>query len=248
MESGRQGSSGRVYAAEVAPHRQMTRPRRSEAAAGQFQRATLRPCAFGSFPEKSGSSTCSPRMRRTCWVRRGCSRRCSARTTRPSSARAEIRDAEHRGDELSHEIGRRLESTFVTPFDREDIHALISALDDVVDFIEECADTFILYRIEAPTAVAVQQASDHRQAVRAAPGGAREPARVQGPREVLDRGPPARERGRPARAQGDRRPVLRRRPPDRADQVEGDLRLLETTIDKAEDVANIIERITIKHA
>src|SRR4029078_3585658 len=77
----------------------------------------------------------------------------------PEQRAREIRDAEHRGDELSHEIGRRLESTFVTPFDREDIHALISGLDDVVDYIEEAADTFILYRIEAPTAVAVQQAS-----------------------------------------------------------------------------------------
>ena len=77
----------------------------------------------------------------------------------PELRAQEIREAEHRGDELSHEIGRRLESTFVTPFDREDIHALISGLDDVIDFIEEAADTFILYRIEAPTAVAVEQAS-----------------------------------------------------------------------------------------
>ena len=68
-------------------------------------------------------------------------------------------DAEHRGDEISHDIGHRLEATFVTPFDREDIHALISGLDDVLDFIEETADTFVLYRIEAPTATAVQQAS-----------------------------------------------------------------------------------------
>ena len=77
----------------------------------------------------------------------------------PEQRAREIRDAEHRGDEISHEIGRRLESTFVTPFDREDIHALISALDDVLDYIEEAADTFILYRIDAPTAVAVQQAA-----------------------------------------------------------------------------------------
>src|SRR3954454_16348465 len=72
----------------------------------------------------------------------------------PEQRAREIRDAEHRGDEISHEIGRRLESTFVTPFDREDIHALISALDDVLDYIEEAADTFVLYRIDAPSAVA----------------------------------------------------------------------------------------------
>src|SRR4026209_2982411 len=77
----------------------------------------------------------------------------------PEERARAIRDAEHRGDEISHSIGRKLESTFVTPFDREDIHALISALDDVIDFIEEAADTFILYRVDAPTAVAVEQAS-----------------------------------------------------------------------------------------
>ncbi len=71
----------------------------------------------------------------------------------------EIRDAEHRGDEISHDIGHRLENTFVTPFDREEIHGLISALDDVLDYIEEVADTFVLYRIDAPTPVAVEQAS-----------------------------------------------------------------------------------------
>jgi len=77
----------------------------------------------------------------------------------PETRAAEIRATEHRGDEISHEIGHRLEATFVTPFDREDIYALISALDDVLDFIEEAADTFVLYRVEAPTAIAVEQAS-----------------------------------------------------------------------------------------
>src|SRR5438093_748631 len=68
----------------------------------------------------------------------------------------EIRDAEHRGDEISHDIGHRLEATFVTPFDREEIHSLISGLDDVLDLIEETADTFVLYRIDAPTAAAIE--------------------------------------------------------------------------------------------
>ena len=70
----------------------------------------------------------------------------------PEARAAEIRATEHRGDEISHAIGHRLEATFVTPFDREDIYALISGLDDVLDFIEESADTFVLYRVEAPTA------------------------------------------------------------------------------------------------
>src|SRR5689334_13511703 len=57
---------------------------------------------------------------------------------------------EHEGDRITHDIIQRLNQTFVTPFDREDIYALASALDDIVDFIEEVADFLGLYRIEAP--------------------------------------------------------------------------------------------------
>ena len=66
---------------------------------------------------------------------------------------------EHHGDELSHAIGKKLNTTFVTPFDREDIHALISGLDDVLDLIEEIGDTFLLYQVEAPTPASVHQAT-----------------------------------------------------------------------------------------
>src|SRR5438093_11742426 len=58
---------------------------------------------------------------------------------------SQLRDAEHSGDQISHEIGHKLESTFVTPFDREDLHAVSRRIDDILDFIEEIADTCILY-------------------------------------------------------------------------------------------------------
>jgi uncharacterized protein len=57
---------------------------------------------------------------------------------------------EQEGDRLTHDIIQRLNHTFVTPIDREDIIALASALDDVVDFTEEVADFLVLYKIEAP--------------------------------------------------------------------------------------------------
>ena len=57
---------------------------------------------------------------------------------------------EQEGDRITHDIIQRLNSTFVTPIDREDIYALASALDDIVDYIEEVADFLGLYRIEAP--------------------------------------------------------------------------------------------------
>jgi predicted phosphate transport protein (TIGR00153 family) len=58
---------------------------------------------------------------------------------------------EQEGDRITHDIIQRLNQTFVTPFDREDIIGLASALDDIVDFIEEIADFLGLFRIEAPT-------------------------------------------------------------------------------------------------
>ncbi len=59
-----------------------------------------------------------------------------------------MREIEHANDETTHEVMRRLNSTFVTPFDREDIYNLASRLDDVVDFLEAAADLIVLYELE----------------------------------------------------------------------------------------------------
>lgn len=69
----------------------------------------------------------------------------------PALQRAgEVQAIEHRCDELTHGIVERLNRTFVTPIDREDILALASGLDDIVDLTEEVADYLGLYKIEAP--------------------------------------------------------------------------------------------------
>jgi uncharacterized protein Yka (UPF0111/DUF47 family) len=70
----------------------------------------------------------------------------------------EIRACEHEGDRITHDIIDRLNHTFVTPIDREDILALASALDDIVDYTEEVADFLGLYRIEAPMDQAIRLA------------------------------------------------------------------------------------------
>ena len=62
----------------------------------------------------------------------------------------EIVIAEQEGDRITHDIVKRLNSTFVTPIDREDIYALATQMDDIVDFTEEAADFLGLYKIEAP--------------------------------------------------------------------------------------------------
>src|ERR687886_2783902 len=81
-----------------------------------------------------------------------------------NSLAREILIAEQEGDRITHDIIQRLNQTFVTPIDREDIYALASALDDIVDYIEEAADFLHLYRIEAPIEQAQELASILREA------------------------------------------------------------------------------------
>ena len=58
-----------------------------------------------------------------------------------------MREAEHAADESTHAIIKRVNTTFVTPFDREDIYALASALDDVMDMMDEAVDLVLLYDV-----------------------------------------------------------------------------------------------------
>ena len=62
----------------------------------------------------------------------------------------QVVDAEQEGDRITHDIIKRLNSTFVTPIDREDIYSLATQMDDIVDYAEEAADFLGLYKIEAP--------------------------------------------------------------------------------------------------
>jgi predicted phosphate transport protein (TIGR00153 family) len=70
----------------------------------------------------------------------------------------DILKAEQEGDRITHDIVRRLNTTFVTPIDREDIYGLATQMDDIVDYTEEAADFLGLYKIEAPMDQAQQMA------------------------------------------------------------------------------------------
>jgi predicted phosphate transport protein (TIGR00153 family) len=161
---------------------------------------------------------------------------------------SQLRDLEHRGDTISHDIGQKLETTFITPFDREDIQELISRLDDVIDFIEEVADTCILYKIDEPTPAVIAQAEivvkQTEEIVRA----------LEKLRGFKGLAPHWIEIHR-LENEGDR--VARQAIADLftngTDPIEiikwKDMYgLLEDTIDSCEDVANVIERIVVKHA
>lgn len=160
----------------------------------------------------------------------------------------QVQALEHRGDEISYDIGSRLATTFVTPFDRDDIHALNSALDDVVDTIEKTVDTFVLYRIDKPTPAALQISSIIVQQCEALVGA------VGKLRSFKDLKPDWVEIHR-LEGEGDRvsREAI-------AGLFSGSMaamdvikwkdvyELLETGCDRCEDVADIIEQIVAKHA
>ena len=91
-----------------------------------------------------------------------------------AKAKAEqVKDLEHAGDTLTHELVKRLNTTFITPIDREDIYALASRLDDVLDLIDAVADRLLIYKINKPTEgclemarVIVKTAEETERAVR----------------------------------------------------------------------------------
>ncbi len=166
----------------------------------------------------------------------------------PDKSAKKIRETEHKGDDISHDIGRRLEQSFVTPFDREEIHALISGLDDILDLIEEVADTFVLYNIDSPTKTSIKQASlivQSCETLHQALSNLRgfkdldkfviEVHRLENEGDRLARSAIANLFDDGAKAME----VLKWK------DIYG---LLEDTIDKCEDVAQMIERIVVKHA
>ncbi|HEX6230280.1 MAG TPA: DUF47 family protein [Actinomycetota bacterium] len=159
-----------------------------------------------------------------------------------------LRDLEHEGDEITHEIIRRLNTVFVTPLDHEDIHKLTSTLDDVIDHIEAAADLFVLHKIERPLAEMKAQADVLVRATKA----------IREALEVLPKysklTPYWVEVNR-LENEGDR--VYRQAV---ADLFDGEYRTLdvlkwkdiidemEAAIDRLEDASDALEAIALKHA
>lgn len=70
-----------------------------------------------------------------------------------------IKDIEHIGDGITHDIALKLNQTFITPLDREDIHGLASVLDDILDLVEAVADRFVVFKVVKPTETAIKLAN-----------------------------------------------------------------------------------------
>jgi hypothetical protein len=159
---------------------------------------------------------------------------------------AAIQALEHQGDEIDAEIAKRLERAFITPFDREDIHELTSRLDDVVDGIQEVAETFVIYGIVEPTPEARQLAG-----IIAGQG-----AELVAALRLLDKPETMQAHLREVhtlenKADGLSRAAIGRLFRDRMDPLDvirfRDLYIaLEETVDAAEDAAEVLERIIAK--
>ncbi len=161
---------------------------------------------------------------------------------------AEIRVLEHRGDELDEEVEVRLDRAFITPFDRADIHDLVVGVDDVVDGIQEVAETFVIYNVDQPTddarrlaAILSAQAFQLNEAI-----GKLETLKGIQPhlKEIHELENEADGLSRAAVAR------LFRDSPDPLNVIKWrDIYLaLENTIDAAEDAGEVIERIVAKSA
>jgi predicted phosphate transport protein (TIGR00153 family) len=162
--------------------------------------------------------------------------------------RREILICEQEGDRITHDIIHRLNATSVTPIDREDIYALASSLDDIVDYAEEVADYLGLYQVEAP----MQQAQEMTRILREACGFVDDAlSRLRGMRDLnqyfIEINRLENDGDRVVREAiaslfvGGIDPTLIIRWKDLFER-------LEQSIDSCESAANILEGIQVKHA
>jgi uncharacterized protein len=161
---------------------------------------------------------------------------------------AKLQEVEHRGDEMTHDIIRMLNQTFITPFDREDIHRLTSSLDDVLDFVNAAAVRMSLYRITSPPPVAadlaaliVLQSEELSKGV----------SLLGTNQKVLDHCTEVNRLENEA-DRVSRRAIAelfdREKDPIQLIKIKELYEVLETATDKAEDAANVLEAVVLKSA
>jgi len=160
----------------------------------------------------------------------------------------EIRRIEHQGDELTHSILRKLNQTFITPFDREDIHKLASSLDDVLDCLNAAGARIIMYRITNPPPEAAEiarltlaQTQELEKAVSLLQkngdvlGHCVEINRLENEADLVSRAAIARL-------------FDQEKDPINLIKTKELIEILETATDRAEDVADVLETVVLKNA
>jgi uncharacterized protein Yka (UPF0111/DUF47 family) len=164
-----------------------------------------------------------------------------------------IKSVEHRCDEISHDVLQRLHRTFVTPIDRapidrEDIHALLSALDDVIDDIDASADMLRLYRIEAVRPAArelsrhiVEACSEVHRGLLALAKGKGVPEAVREISAIENKADGAYTTGVGTLFEEEKDPI-------QVMKWKEILDLLEGATDRCKDVARVLEAVVVKHS
>ncbi len=159
-----------------------------------------------------------------------------------------IKDLEHKGDEITHNLLTRLNQTFITPFDREDIHELSSKIDDVLDLIDAAASRLVIYHVDRIRPGVADLAKILNQAT----AQVADAVRVLGKHNhILDY---CIEINR-LENESDRlcRTLIAQLFDQEKDPVQiikwkEIIEVIETGVDKCEDVANVLEAVTLKSA
>ena len=162
-----------------------------------------------------------------------------------------IKDLEHKADGITHDTMRKLDTTFITPFDREDIHVLISRLDDVIDNIDVAASRIVLYEVTTPCreletlTVLLRKATT---AVASAVGKFKDFKRSKETMQELieinrieDEGDQAHRTALVGLLKNEKDPIQVIKMKDVYEHV-------ENAIDRCEDVANVLEGVIVKYA
>ncbi len=160
----------------------------------------------------------------------------------------QIKDLEHRGDEMIHQLMIKLNQTFITPFDREDIHLLASSLDDVLDFINGASDRLLTYKIVQPSpsakvlaGIVLRQAQELGKAV----------ALLDKDHKVLEHCVEVNRLENEAdqvSREAIGRLFDREKDPINLIKLKELLEILEVASDKAEDAADVLETVILKNA
>ncbi len=160
-------------------------------------------------------------------------------------------ELEHEGDIITHEIMDRLNRTFITPIDRDDIHAIAAGIDDVLDLTEEVADRIFLYKLEKPTQHLVQMAQILHQAVGEVSKAITSLRDLKRPRRILDYAIEIN------RLENEADMLLKMAMVELFEKTTSPLEVIkwkevyesvEKAIDKCEDMAVVIESVVVKNA
>jgi uncharacterized protein len=170
---------------------------------------------------------------------------------RRESLAAEIKELEHKGDQITHDTLHALHQTWITPLDREEIHDLISSLDDVLDFLEAASDRIALYEIKEVRPEAIDLARAIKDSADEILKAVSMLSDLKDSRPLLDLCVAINKHEHDA-DQVFRRGLARlfneKNDPIEVMKWRDILDALETATDRAEDVANIIEGIVLEHA